>query len=239
MVVIEGLRLVQEALDAHLSVTDIFYVGTLAESAAGKALLETCAARSYPLWEVSPAVMQALSDTETPQGICAVVPVPTVPVTDSVPLILIPDSVRDPGNLGTILRVAWAAGVSQVLLPPGTVDYLNPKVLRSGMGAHFHLATRRVSWEGIRAAVAGTDVWLAEAGPGVPYDVVDWRWRVALIVGGEAAGASPEGRALAGDRCVYIPMAPGVDSLNVAMATSVLLFEAARQRGVGRGQNGK
>jgi TrmH family RNA methyltransferase len=83
--------------------------------------------------------------------------------------------------------------------------------------------------------VAGAGVWLAEAGTGVPYDAVDWRGRVALIVGGEATGAGPDGRALAGDRRVYIPMMPGVDSLNVALATSVLLFEAARQRGVGRG----
>lgn len=225
--------MVQEALDTALPIHEVFFTEHFASSAAGKPLVDTSAARAATCWEVSDDVMAAMSDTETPQGILAVMPIPNLHCRAEVPFTLIPDSVRDPGNLGTILRTAWATNVSQVLLPPGTVDYLNPKVVRAGMGAHLHVPMRQVSWDVIRDVATGADVWLAEAGRGTCYDGVDWRGRVALIVGGEAEGASSEGRALAGDRHVYIPMAAGVDSLNAAMAAVVLLFEAARQRRVG------
>ncbi|MEJ5310465.1 MAG: RNA methyltransferase [Anaerolineae bacterium] len=230
----EGLRLVQEALAVHSPILEAFYTATFAESPPGSALVAACLDRVSSCWEVSAEVMQALADTETPQGILVVLPIPDLPCAATAPLTLIPDAIRDPGNLGTMLRTAWAAGVSQVLLPPGTVDYTNPKVVRAAMGAHFHLPIHRATWEDISADLEGTAVWLAEAGPGTPYDAVDWRGRVALIVGGEATGAGPEGRALAAGRHVTIPMAPGVDSLNAAMAAVIVLFEAARQRGVGR-----
>lgn len=234
LLVVEGLRLAQEALGAGLPIHEAFYTATFAAGALGQSLVDACTTRSISAWEVAPEVMQALSDTETPQGILLVMPIPDLRCSEDAPLILIPDNVRDPGNLGTMLRAAWAAGVSQVLLPPGAVDYTSPKVVRAGMGAHFHLPLRRAAWDEIRALVAEAAVWLAEAGQGTPYDAVDWRGRVALIVGGEAEGAGPEGRALAADRRVVIPMARGVDSLNAALASAIVLFEAARQRGVGR-----
>jgi TrmH family RNA methyltransferase len=232
--VAEGLRLVQETLTAGLPIHEVFYTATFAESIVGDALVAACVERTSACWEVSVEVMQALADTETPQGILVVLPIPDLYCDAAAPLTLIPDAIRDPGNLGTMLRTAWAAGVSQVLLPPGMVDYTNPKVVRAGMGAHFCLPIHRATWEDIRASLNGAEVWLAEAGPGTPYDAVDWRGRVALVVGGEAEGASPEGRALAAGRHVTIPMAHGVDSLNAAMAAVIVLFEAARQRGVGR-----
>jgi TrmH family RNA methyltransferase len=234
--VAEGLRLVQEILNVALPIHEAFYTAAFAESASGSSLVTACMERADSCWEVSEEMMQALADTETPQGILAVLPIPDLRCDAIAPLTLIPDAIRDPGNLGTMLRTAWAAGVSQVLLPPGTVDYTNPKVVRAAMGAHFHISVHRATWEEIRAALNKAEVWLAEAGPGIPYDVVDWRGCVALVVGGEAEGASPEGRALAVDRHVTIPMACGVDSLNAAMAAVIVLFEAARQRGVGRGK---
>jgi TrmH family RNA methyltransferase len=232
--VAEGLRLVQEVVTVGLPIHEAFYTATFAESASGSALVAACTERANSCWEVSAEVMQALADTETPQGILIVLPIPDVPCDAAAPLTLIPDAIRDPGNLGTMLRTAWAAGVSQVLLPPGTVDYTNPKVVRAAMGAHFYVPVRRTVWDEIYAAVAKTPVWLAKAGPGTPYDAVDWRGCAALIVGGEAEGASAEARALAAGRLVTIPMAHGVDSLNAAMAAVIILFEAARQRGVGR-----
>ena len=232
--VAEGLRLVQEALTVGLSIHEAFYTAAFAESAPGGVLVAACAERTNACWEVSAEVMQALADTETPQGILIVLPIPDLHCDAAAPLTLIPDAIRDPGNLGTMLRTAWAAGVSQVLLPPGTVDYTNPKVVRAGMGAHFYIPIRRAAWDEIHTALAETPVWLAEVGAGTPYDAVDWRGRTALIVGGEAEGASPEGRALAAGWHVTIPMAHGVDSLNAAMAAVIVLFEAARQRGAGR-----
>jgi len=232
--VAEGLRLVEEVLAAGLPIYEAYYTAAFVESDPGNALVTACATRANACWEVSEEVMRALADTETPQGILVVLPIPDLHCDAVAPLTLIPDGIRDPGNLGTMLRTAWAAGVSQVLLPPGTVDYTNPKVVRAGMGAHFYLPIHRGAWEDIRTSLNVARVWLAEAGPGSPYDAVDWRGRVALIVGGEAEGASSEGRALAAGRHVTIPMARGVDSLNAAMAAVIVLFEAARQRGVGR-----
>ncbi len=231
----EGARLVQEAFAANVPIHEVFHTAAFAESTPGSALVTVCIERASSCWEVSAEVMQALADTETPQGILIVLSIPAFQCEIAAPLTLIPDAIRDPGNLGTMLRTAWAAGVSQVLLPPGTVDYTNPKVVRAAMGAHFHLPIRRAAWDDIYVDLEETAVWLAEAGSGTPYDAVDWRGRVALVVGGEAEGASPEGRALAAGRHVTIPMARGVDSLNAAMAAVIVLFEAARQRGVGRG----
>ncbi|MBN2004072.1 MAG: RNA methyltransferase [Anaerolineae bacterium] len=229
---IEGRRLVQEALDAGLPLVEVFFTADFAADPAGQALVEAVCERSGSCWEVPASVFAVLADTETPQGVLAVLPLPDLPLPpdDASGLVLIPDGVRDPGNLGTILRAAWAAGVAQVWLPPGTADVTNPKVVRAGMGAHFHVPMRRATWDELQEGLAGFSVWLAEAGHGVAYDAVDWRGRMALIVGGEATGPGAAARALNGAHGVYIPMAAGVDSLNVAVATAVLLFEAARQR---------
>lgn len=237
LLTVEGLRLADEALRWGGPIAEAFYTETFAASEAGRPLLAALADRAIPCWETAEAVFATLADTQTPQGILLVLPLPELPVPSRPALVLAPDGVRDPGNLGTMLRTAWAVGVSAVLLPPGTVDVYNPKVVRAGMGAHFHVPLRCAPWSDIAERVAGTQVWLAEAGRGTVYDAVDWRAPTTLIVGGEAQGAGHEARALAGNRGVYIPMAAGVDSLNVGVATAVLLFEAARQRrqGVGSG----
>ncbi len=227
--VAEGLRLVGELLRSGQPLTWLFFAPELLFP-EGQSLLEAFAARDVSIWEVTPEVLAALSDTETPQGIVAVLPIPHVPDPGGSGLTLLLDGMRDPGNVGTILRAAWAAGVRRVLLPPGNVDPTNPKVVRAGMGAHFYLPLLRPSREEVAVLVAGDEVWLAEAAGGIPYDRVAWEGAVTLIVGGEAEGAGPWARSLAGEQRVYIPMAPGVESLNAAMATSILLFEAARQR---------
>jgi TrmH family RNA methyltransferase len=142
---------------------------------------------------------------------------------------LILDRVRDPGNLGTILRTALAARGEQVLLTPGTVDPTNPKVVRAAMGAHLHLPVTMLGWESIAGTTTGCNVWLADVRGDALYTAVDWTGPVALIVGGEAAGAGRQARALA-QASVSIPMSADVESLNTAVATAVILFEIARQR---------
>jgi TrmH family RNA methyltransferase len=228
--VIEGLRLVREAAAAPCEITWGFYTPEFIADARGQALIDRMRAHDVALWRVTDEVMAALSDTETPQGIVAVLPMPALPIPEGPGLSLLADGIRDPGNLGTMLRTAWAAGVRRVLLPPGNVDVTNPKVVRAGMGAHFALPIRTLSWDAVPAAVAGETLWLAEVAGGFPYDEVDWTGLVTLIIGGEAHGAGPRARALAKGRHVYISMAPGVESLNAAMATAILLFEARRQR---------
>lgn len=227
--VMEGVRLVEEVIRASIVPTFVFYTESLVSQGRGKALLATLSALDAPCHLVSESVMDSCSDTVTPQGILVVLPFPE-PVSP-VPLTfgLVADRLRDPGNLGTLLRTALAAGVEQVFLAPGTVDFSNPKVVRSAMGAHLHLPMADADWRAIAQRVAGCDVWLAAAGGRMCYTRVDWTRPAALIIGSEAHGAGEEARALAHGR-VSIPIKPVVESLNAAVAAAVILFEAVRQR---------
>ena len=227
--VFEGLRPIEEAVRAGVPPAFVFYTGPVETGERGARLLETLCEMNVPCYAVSGPVMVACSDTETPPGILAVLPIPDLPRPEPPTLTLILDRVRDPGNLGAILRTALAAGVEQVLLAPGTVDASNPKVVRAAMGAHLRLPVAALRWEAVAAVVAGCDVWLAEAGGEALYTAVDWTRPMALIVGGEASGAGERARALARGR-VSVPMAAGVESLNTAVATAVILFEVMRQR---------
>jgi len=225
--VVEGTRLVDEMVRAGVRPALVFYTEPWAQTPAGQRTLPLLRLAEEGTWPVSEAVLAACADTQTPQGVLAVVPV--IPLPPRPGLLLILDAIRDPGNLGTILRSAEAAGVGQVLLAPGTVDLYNPKTVRGAMGAHFRLPADALDWPAIAERVAGRPVWLADAAGEVGYDVVDWTLPSALIVGGEAAGAGHEAAALATGR-VHIPMAGEAESLNAAMAATVILFEAARQQ---------
>lgn len=231
--VFEGVRLVEEAVQAGVSPAYVFYTEPVEADERGSTLLESLRAMNVPCYAVDGAVMSACSDTMTPQGILAVLPIPDLPRPERPTLTLVLDRVRNPGNLGTILRTALAAGVEQVLLAPGTVDASNPKVVRAAMGAHLHLPMAAFGWEAIAEAVTGGDVWLAAAGGEMRYTAVDWTRPTALVVGGEAGGAGEQAQALARGR-VSIPIAASVESLNTATATAVILFEVVRQR-VSRG----
>ncbi len=195
--------------------------------------------------EVLEATTRALAsacDTQTPQGVVGAIALADV-VPERLrarrrgrfrPLLLVLDEVADPGNLGTILRSALAADVDEVLLTRRCVDPYNPKVVRAASGAHFHLPlAAQQSWEQIAQRLAGApkmaQVLLAEAHAPQPYYEVDLTQRTALIIGNEAHGPSAEARRLATGR-VSIPMWNGVESLNAAIAASLLLFEAARQQ---------
>jgi TrmH family RNA methyltransferase len=227
--VVEGVRLCEEADRTGLAVHFALYTEQASEGPRAAALLSSWAEAGVSRYEVSESVMAACSDTESPQGLLAVVPIPSLPAPESPTLTLVLDRLRDPGNLGTLLRTALAAGVDQVLLLPGTVDPTNPKVVRGGAGAHFWLPISMVGWDGLERAIAGCRAVLSTPGGGVDYAEFDWREPVALVVGGEAAGAGERVRSSV-DLTVSIPMADGVESLNVAAATAVLLFEAVRQR---------
>ena len=231
---IEGTRLVEEAIAAGLPLHLVLYVPELLQGTErGEALLARFSAspQSFP---TTPQILERVADTVTPQGVVAAVPFPELP-PDPGNLVLVLDRIRDPGNCGAILRTAEAAGVRMVYLAPGTVDPFNPKVVRAGMGAHFRLPLRTSGWEEITAALTGLQVLLAEATGGRRYDSVDWCLPTALIVGGEAEGAGQRAQAIA--VAITIPMAGAAESLNVAIATGILLFEALRQRGV-RAQQG-
>jgi RNA methyltransferase, TrmH family len=230
--VIEGVRLVEEALRAQAPIKLALHTDDL--DLRGQAALTQLTRLGVPIETVTPKVMAAASDTETPQGLLAITALPPSFVTRSGPpsflsFALILDGLSDPGNLGTILRTADAAGVEAVFLIPGTVDAYNPKVVRAGMGAHFHLPIIEASWESLADRLTGLEVWLAEAHAGEAYHQVDWRKPCALVIGSEAEGPSAAAHRFA-HRQVHIPMPGQAESLNAAVAAGILLFEVAKQR---------
>ena len=230
-VVIEGYRLVQDAVQAGVKIDELYYTETYAQTNDAVSLMDRVSRTGAQVVAVDDRVMQAISDTETPQGILAVLPTPEVALPESVSFALVVDRVADPGNLGTILRTAAAAGVDVVYLAPGTVDPYNPKVLRGGMGAHFRVPLRQLSWEGIRAELSQCVIFLADIDSGSPHFAVDWLQPCALIVSGEAHGPGEDALRVAHAR-ITIPMPGRTESLNAAIAAAVCLFECVRQRTV-------
>lgn len=229
--VVEGVRLVEEAVQAGWQPALVLYTPDL--SLRGQKILQ----RLPPsvVEQVSLPVMKSASDTQTPQGLLAVLPQRALPVPDDLDFILVLDAIRDPGNLGTILRTAAAAGVQGVILTPGSVDLFSPKVVRSAMGAHFRLPLAVLEWVEIQRLLKpggvhpGLKIFLSDVEGSLPYTQADFRTPSALIVGGEAEGAGVEAHRLT-DARVHIPMTPGVESLNAAVAAAVLIFEVVRQR---------
>jgi RNA methyltransferase, TrmH family len=226
MFVIEGVRLVEEAVRVNWPFQFVLFSDGLNER--GKELLNTLTTNRIEVEETSGDLLQNVSETKTPQGILAVLKLNQLPISSSPNFLLIPDQIRDPGNLGTLLRTAAAAGVQAVLLPPETTDAFAPKVLRAGMGAHFRLPVHSMTWEEIHECVKNMRVYLADMNGQSCWET-DLRQPLALMVGSEAEGASEEAQRLAMQK-ISIPMPGEVESLNAGVAGSVLMFEVIRQR---------
>jgi TrmH family RNA methyltransferase len=231
----EGVRLVEEALAADTPVRGAVVSPALEGTARGSALKIALAGRGVPLVEVTPAELDALADTEQPQGVVAVVEprawsledIPTAPGR----VVLVLDAVQDPGNVGTMLRSALGLGATGVVALKGTAELTNPKVLRGSMGAAFRLPAVSADADGLLgwAAERGVEIWVAAA-DGEPVRERGRRARrppLALVLGNEGAGVSAAIGAAARRR-VSIPLGPGVESLNVAVAAGILLHEVMR-----------
>jgi len=227
LMLIEGERLITDSISAGFPPALFFFTPEAEQQHAR--LLSLAAETGTQLLRVEPELFAGISDTVSPQGVLAVTPIPQISPT-AAGLALILDGVRDPGNLGTLLRSAAAADADQVILMPGVTDPWSPKSLRSGMGAHFRLAIREAkSIEQAQTWLPGYAIYFADAAGDLSYADVDWSLASALILGGETERAEiisqwPDVTSIA------IPMARGVESLNVAAAGSVILFEAVRQR---------
>lgn len=225
-IALEGARLVRDAVErGGLRPDFVLYEPDSAEPG----LIDLLERRNIEVQPVSAEVMRHISDTETPQGVVGVVakPDPTLPAAPERLLIL--DQIRDPGNLGTLLRTAAAAEVDGVVLAPGCVDAYNTKALRAGMGAHFRVTVIDCDWGRIADLCHDLTVYIADMQGDVTYDAANWSAAWALIIGSEAHGTSPDAERI-GDQRVYIPMAADSESLNAAIAAGILLFEARRQR---------
>ena len=226
---LEGLRLVRDAWKAGAAVDTLFYTAAFGGDVEGRRLLEAMQAAGVAAVSVTDEVLAAVTETVTPQGIAALVALPQLAPPTPTQFILIFDRLRDPGNAGTLLRSAAAAGVDLVLFGAETVDPFNDKVLRAAMGAHFRLPLRVCTgWDEIGTFVGDRSLYVADAGGSLRYDQVNWTLPTALVVGGEATGAGAA--ALRQGTSIFIPMQQKTESLNAAVAGSVILFEAARQR---------
>jgi TrmH family RNA methyltransferase len=236
----EGVHMAVEALKSGRVVEAVLY----SQDKGVPAELEPFAASAStggegPEWiAVSARVLEKLADTRTPQGVIAVVrktEASAAPfLADPRALVVAIDGVQDPGNLGTIIRSADAVGATGVVLGRGTVDLYNPKTLRATMGSLFHVPVVRADLPALLArAEAGDARGLQLVGTSLQAEescyALDFTRPTWLVFGSEGAGVSPQTEARL-TRRVRIPMPGRAESLNVAMAATVLLFEAARQR---------
>jgi TrmH family RNA methyltransferase len=251
LVFIEGIRLIEEALKAGVHFESVAYSLALEATERGAELQDELLHVPCRGALVPQQILDYIADTETPQGIAAIVSRPHYEVTDvfaaARPLILVADELQDPGNIGTIIRTAEAAGASGLVTTRHTVDPFNLKALRASMGSAFRLpvVTDIKRQDVIQMCKARSIKIIASRLPaknrGVledaaivakesTYTEADFTLPIAFVLGREASGVSEEIAAQA-DLFVHIPMAAGIESLNVAAAATVLLYETARQRG--------
>jgi TrmH family RNA methyltransferase len=238
LVFAEGVRLCEEALRAGVGLELALHTRALAEDARGAALLESLRAACPAVQLVSDDVLDSVSDTRTPQGVVALARRPetgreVVERARGVPLIVVAHRANNPSNAGAMLRVAEAAGATAAVLTKGSTDPLSAKALRGSMGSAFRLPlwTGPTLEEALRwCAGRGVRTIATAAGAGAAHTEVDWTRPSAVVVGPEAGGLTDE-EAGAADEGVRVPMRAPVESLNVAAALAVVLYEAARQRG--------
>jgi len=226
--VIEGPRLLRAALDHDAEVVEVF----VAPDARDRAEIVAAAARGITVRELAAGVAERAGDTHTSQGVLARCTRPPAPIDalDGHDLVVVVDAVSDPGNAGTLVRSAAGAGAGAILLGPGSVDAYNPKVVRASAGAIFGVPIvegsptvemlERLGTGGVRRVGA-------VAHGGTPLDDADLTGPLAIVLGHETRGLGP----LPLDASVTVPLARG-ESLNLAMAGTVLCFEAARRRRV-------
>ena len=219
----------EELLRSRLTIRGVLVAPQLADAPRGSLLLGMLRTAGVAIAEVPPLDFASAAETESPQGVLAVAEIPersleTLAVGASVRMVVL-DAVQDPGNVGTILRTAAALGATAALALPGTVDLWNAKVVRSAMGAGFHFPAFATTWDELDAfrgrhhvALWGTD------SSGTALSELDTPARLALIVGNEGAGLSSEARDRL-DVLAALPIGTVVESLNVAVATGIFLYQ--------------
>jgi len=235
---IEGLRLCEEALRSDLQIEAVVYSEEIAGKARAADVIKQLNESAAKSAVVSEKLLASISYTKTPQGIVVLADRPAhdeesfaahQPLT---PLLVILHETNNPVNVGAIMRTAEAAGVTGVITTAHTSDPFSPKALRGAMGSAFRIPVwTGPDFDAVMAWCGGKNIRTAcaDAGGEKLYTSVDWRNSIALIVGPESAGLSAAEIAAAGT-AVRIPMQGRTESLNVAVATGIILYEAARQR---------
>jgi TrmH family RNA methyltransferase len=230
----EGVRVVEDLLASAIDLQFALVSTTLGDTARGRTLIAELR-DATTVKEVTERELNDVAETESPQGVLAVARIRETPLDDvllaSDAVILVLDAVQDPGNLGTLIRSADAFGAAAVVALPGTADYWSSKVIRSTVGAAFRipLVSAREdevwAWLGQNdAAICGADM------DGKPIESIELEGRVAVVVGNEGAGLREETRKQL-TQLVSIPMRGHAESLNVAVAAGILLYELSRRAG--------
>ena len=237
LVFVEGVRLCEEALRASVVFEAVMYTRALTEDERGYALLDRLRRVCQNTHAVSEDVLESVSDTKTPQGVVALARRPRtgserIEQAPGVPLVVIMHEANNPSNAGAVLRVAEAAGATGVILTKHSTDPLSPKSLRGSMGAAFRLPLwtgptleEALGW----CAARGIGTVAAAAAAAPLHTELDWTTPRAVVLGPEAGGLTAAELG-ATDEAVRIPMREPVESLNLATALAVVLYEAARQR---------
>ena len=238
VIFVEGLRLCEEVLRSQLPLEAVIYSEELARKEKAKRLLNELREVCDRLASVSEALLASISYTKTPQGIVVLASRPEMDEAKfkagqpATPLLVVMHGINNPVNVGAILRTAEAAGVTGAITTENSTDPFSPKALRGAMGSAFRLPI----WTA--ATYASVLAWCAELGietvcadveGSTLYTEIDWTSARALIVGPESTGLTPE-EVAAANAVVRIPMHGDVESLNVGVAASIVLYEAARQR---------
>lgn len=235
-VLVEGVRAVTEALRAGAA-AHLLLVSPRGREVWTPSLQGAVANAGVPVDEVTDEEMARVAGTETPQGVLLVAAEPPLSLEASLAgpggRILVLDGVRDPGNVGTLIRVAAAFACSAVAALDGTADPWGSRAVRAAVGTTFRLPVLQVGWEEAEEWLAGTGargraLWVADAGGRPVGGPEDDRSAWALAVGSEAAGCRPE-VASAASGAVGVPMPGGVESLNVGVAGAILLYELTRE----------
>jgi RNA methyltransferase, TrmH family len=230
--VAEGVRAVEELLRSSLRIRGVIFAPQLNDAPRGRAVRELAEARGIEIVEVGHREFSSAADTESPQGILGIADIPGRDLRDlevdpsERATIVVLDAVQDPGNVGTIIRTAAALGAVATVALPGTVDPWNAKVVRSAMGAQFHHPVFSSTSDGLTSFLESCrgELWVAD-GEGVPLQPGSHPGKpVALAVGNEGAGVTDGIKSLA-TRVVSIPITGEVESLNVAVATGILLHQ--------------
>lgn len=235
---IEGTRFVEEALDAQWPLEVVLYTGEF-YLGCGNVVVSKAVSKGLKVVEISGLLLAELAETETPQGVAAVAHMRQWGITDMLAgiapghsVIVLVDGVQDPGNLGTIIRSSDAFGAKGVVLTKGTVDLYNPKTLRSTMGSIFHLpVVQNQETREVVHLLMENNYMLAVGDPRaeLSIDRAGFPDRVLLVVGNEASGPSGEIMSFPHTR-ITIPMPGRAESLNVGVASSIMLYEISRQR---------
>ena len=227
--VAEGVRSVEELLRSDIQLRGALVAPQLGSAPRGQALLGRLKDRGLEIAEVSEKEFRSAAETESPQGVIAIGELPDRSLrTLQLPAVcrlLLLDGVQDPGNVGTIVRTAAALGATATIALPGTVDLWNPKVIRSSMGAQFHHPAFHATVSDVLDFIGREklELWVAE-GSGDPFAPSASVPRLAIAVGNEGSGLSAEIRERA-QKSISLPIAGNVESLNVAVAAGIILYE--------------